>query len=278
MENPTLSIVVPCYNAEKYIGRCIESILNQSFEDFELIVVNDGSHDNSESIIKNFADQDCRIKYLSQENGGASNARNHGIEIAKGDWITFVDADDYIKPSYLSNFFDYELSQDTIYIQGFDVKAHDYERHERFNGNSKRLPAETALSEGKLLHHGFTWGRLYNAQTISEQNIRFNETISYKEDLLFMLEYINTGKYVQFIPKSDYIYCYRPGTLSSSRHSFSELQQINDLITCHLPKSENNNLHLYIRNFRSYCLQEMLTSIYSLRSSRQLPPPTICCH
>lgn len=95
------SIIVPVYNAEKYLDRCIKSILNQSFEEFELIIVNDGSNDQSLSIIKKYAHNDRRIKYKSQTNKGLSFARNTGIKLSSGNYIVFVDADDWIDPNYL---------------------------------------------------------------------------------------------------------------------------------------------------------------------------------
>ena len=94
--NPEISIIVPVYNVEKYLKRCIDSILNQSFTDFELILVDDGSTDNSGEIIDEYAIKDERIKVIHKENGGLSSARNVGIEYSKGNYIAFVDSDDYI--------------------------------------------------------------------------------------------------------------------------------------------------------------------------------------
>ena len=93
--NPEISIIVPVYNVEKYLKRCIDSILNQSFTDFELILVDDGSTDNSGEIIDEYAIKDERIKVIHKENGGLSSARNVGIEYSKGNYIAFVDSDDW---------------------------------------------------------------------------------------------------------------------------------------------------------------------------------------
>src|SRR5690606_18531829 len=94
--NPLISIVVPVYNSEKYLPECIESILNQNYANIELIIVNDGSTDNSLSIAEKFSENDSRIKILSQRNSGVSAARNLGISIAQGDYIGFVDSDDTV--------------------------------------------------------------------------------------------------------------------------------------------------------------------------------------
>lgn len=101
MEAIIISVIVPVYNAEKYLGRCIESILNQTFKDFELILINDGSEDNSGNICEIYAGRDPRIKVIHQENSGQASARNRGVLNASGEWITFVDADDMIQPQML---------------------------------------------------------------------------------------------------------------------------------------------------------------------------------
>lgn len=99
-----ISIIVPVYNIEKYLQRCIESILAQKFVDFELLLIDDGSKDKSGDICDNFALKDKRIKVFHKENGGVSSARNLGIAKAQGEWITFIDSDDWVSEDYLSSF------------------------------------------------------------------------------------------------------------------------------------------------------------------------------
>ena len=98
---PLISVVVPCYNQAQYLDECLQSVLNQTYQDWECIIVNDGSPDNTEEIAKNWVEKDTRFIYLSKENGGLSSARNAGIEIAKGEWILPLDADDKIGERYL---------------------------------------------------------------------------------------------------------------------------------------------------------------------------------
>jgi glycosyltransferase involved in cell wall biosynthesis len=102
MEYPQISIIVPVYNAENYLNRCVDSILTQTFTDFEIILVNDGSSDNSGAICDEYALKDNRIKVIHKRNGGVSSARNIGIENSIGKWITFIDADDYIEAGFLN--------------------------------------------------------------------------------------------------------------------------------------------------------------------------------
>ena len=97
MENPKISIIVPVYNAERYLHRCIDSILAQTFRDFELLLIDDGSKDNSGYICDEYAEKDERVKVWHKENGGVSSARNVGLDNARGEWVTFADSDDWLE-------------------------------------------------------------------------------------------------------------------------------------------------------------------------------------
>src|SRR5690606_6348044 len=117
------SIIIPIYNAEKYLVRCIQSILDQTYQNFELILVNDGSQDNSLSISERYAKKDDRIKVVSQKNQGVSSARNRGIELAKAEYVTFIDSDDFIASDYLKIFSsDAEIHNADIMISGTIIK------------------------------------------------------------------------------------------------------------------------------------------------------------
>ena len=107
MTQPTISIIVPVYNSEKYLGACIDSILSQYFRDFELILVDDGSRDSSPHICDDYTQKDSRVKVIHKENGGVSAARNDGLDIAKGEYVTFIDSDDWVERDYLSTLSNY---------------------------------------------------------------------------------------------------------------------------------------------------------------------------
>ena len=100
-KNFLISIIIPVYNVEIYIEQCLDSIKKQSYQNFEVIIVNDGSQDNTESICKKIAQSDARFKYFSKENGGVSSARNFGLDNANGHYITFIDGDDWVDPNHL---------------------------------------------------------------------------------------------------------------------------------------------------------------------------------
>ena len=125
MTQSQISIIVPVYNSEKYLDACIDSILSQSFRDFELILVDDGSKDSSAQICDEYASQDTRVRVIHKANGGVSAARNDGLDIAKGEYITFIDSDDWVEREYLetlSNYRDYDIvffSPRVIYEDGY---------------------------------------------------------------------------------------------------------------------------------------------------------------
>ena len=128
MNNPVLlSIIIPIYNKSKYIAKCLSSIIRQSYGCFEIIIINDGSTDDSEDVIQKFQIMDERIKLYSYSNGGVSVARNRGISMAQGKYIMFIDADDWIESGYLQRIMVYvERSDADIYIWGITKQIADY--------------------------------------------------------------------------------------------------------------------------------------------------------
>ena len=118
---PKVSVIVPVYKVEKYIGKCIESILSQTFKDFELILVDDGSPDSSGAICDQYAQKDSRIQVIHKTNGGVSSARNVGISKSNGEWLCFVDSDDTVDKDYIENF-GLEQYKSELFIQGYKKK------------------------------------------------------------------------------------------------------------------------------------------------------------
>ena len=171
-KKPLISIIVPVYNTEKYLEKCIESVLNQSFQDYEIILINDGSTDRSESICKQFAARDPRIILLSQSNKGLSEARNAGLRIVRGTYITGIDSDDWVKPDYLQTLFD------IITEYGADIAVSNYfEDHQEeivaFDSNDGTVSiynseeALTLLFINRDIRDHF-WGKLYRKELFDD--------------------------------------------------------------------------------------------------------------
>ena len=219
-----ISIIVPVYNVEKYIAECIESVLNQNFEDYELILVDDGSKDNSLSICREYAEKDERIRVFSKENGGVSSARNFGFDKAEGEYITFIDSDDYVSPDYCSILLSYMNESIGMVVLGLQKVFTDG----RISPIKHRLPegvysyenlAPQIIDDGTM--SGFTvhssCAILYRSEHIKTACLLFNSKVKYNEDGLFNAEYFITCGKDAYINYSQVIYSYRTNLQSATQ-------------------------------------------------------------
>lgn len=221
---PLLSVIVPVYNVEEQLSRCIESILKQTYTNFELILVNDGSKDSSGEICDFYAQKDSRVKVFHKENGGASSARNVGIENAIGEYICFVDSDDYVDENYLSSFFVDALTEDkyTLVIQSFmnEINSQIIKKTTFYEGLYNDNEFSKLFILNNLISKGSPFCKLYNTQIIKKNNLQFNSKIHYGEDLLFMLTYLSYVKNVYLSNKMHYHYVSTDSSLSKKYNSY----------------------------------------------------------
>lgn len=198
------SVIVPVYNSEKYLKRCIDSILHQTISDLELILVNDGSKDSSGKICDDYKKKDSRIVVVHQENGGVSKARNAGLDIAKGEYIVFVDSDDYVNDTYLEHL---DNDDADLVIAGFTCFERGKEKERIYKRQYYSLDDKSImcrlLEEGKL---SSVWGRKFKTDIIKENNIRLIEGQSIGEDVCFVCEYLFCCEDLLFISEVDYNY------------------------------------------------------------------------
>lgn len=194
-DNQLITIIVPVYNAANALSRGIESIINQSYTYWELILINDGSLDNSGEICDEYAKKDRRIKVFHSLNQGVSVARNRGIDNASGEWITFLDSDDWIEPYHLQTFYDQIKSGVDLGINSFIIDLKYVSRNIHLYECSTTNNAESInYFFGRLqLHSQFIWNKIFRRSILSEYTIRFNIDICLGEDNIFLLEYL---KYV----------------------------------------------------------------------------------
>lgn len=197
-----VSIILPTYNVEKHLPRCIESILNQTLSDFELLIIIDGSPDNSKLIAHEYARTDSRIRVFEKENGGVSNARNYGLEKAEGQFIYFVDADDWIDPNLLktSVCFIEEEDLDFIVLGYFhdiqNMRGETVSSRVVSPGNNffRKSNGTLAIDAQLLSLLGFVWNKLYRASFLELNNIKFDKEVDFGEDILFNTQvYINSS-------------------------------------------------------------------------------------
>ncbi|MDF7666417.1 glycosyltransferase family 2 protein [Orbaceae bacterium ESL0727] len=220
-----ISIIIPIYNAEKTIGRLLDCILSQSYSNWELLLINDGSKDNSQMICESFIAKDVRIKLYNQKNSGVSAARNKGIENATGKFITFIDSDDVIQDNYLQGLIDEFLSYNSpdLIIQGF-IEEHKKNKHRiREPGNNVCYFLEKNSDffySFKLLEYGYPFSKLFLNKIIDTNQLRFNENLTFCEDLVFLLKYIYYCKTIFVSNKTNYMYYFSAGSLSHRIHEF----------------------------------------------------------
>lgn len=225
MSAKCISIIIPIYNSESYLYRCLDSVLSQSYKNIEIILINDGSVDRSGEICNDYANRDKRIKVIHQQNKGVSVARNVGLDIATGDYVTFVDSDDWLGSEYISTLvacMDLEDS-DIIITNGTKVINNKYIVN-KFDEIGLLVNNEIDISS--LMYNGYAWGKLYRADMIKEKNIRFNVNLSLWEDLVFMFEYISFAKKIYFTNNIYYYYNDIPNSLSSRNLTFKETELI----------------------------------------------------
>lgn len=184
-----ISVIIPVYNVEKYLDKCIQSVVNQTYTNLEIILINDGSTDNSGCICDDWSRQDDRILVIHQKNSGVSKARNVGIEHAEGEYICFVDADDYLEGDGLKNLYS-KMKEDTQLVCGGYVDESIY-GNVCVNDFDKYDDLYECILHGT---GGVPWGKLYRKDIINNHHIRFHEEIYISEDMIFNLEY---GRYVQ---------------------------------------------------------------------------------
>lgn len=249
MENkPLISIIVPVYNVEKYIRRCLDSLIKQTYKNLEIIVVDDGSPDNSGAICDEYAKLDSRVKVIHKENGGVSSARNIGLDNISGEYVGFIDSDDYIALDMYEELYDILVANDA------DISMGCYSMES---------------SSGEFVPHcsSFTTDRFDKLQTISEMlkqvkytcslvdklfaskligKIRFDETISHNEDLLFVYQLMKNSRKAVYISKPIYYYCY------------------NEQSACRVKFSDKNTTMLKAQNFVLEDIKENMPEIYDV--------------
>ena len=213
-KEPLVSIIVPIYNAQDFLKDCITSILAQTYTEWELILINDGSTDNSEDICKVYSSSDRRIKYLKKTNGGVGSARNLGLRHISGDWVTFVDADDQIYPYFVETLVKLAINADCDSVcAGYvecDSKGNVLYSTENVHDYKFLTYKQSVLDFYQLnvfKYNGYIWNRLFRVSVIKDNNLSFNENIYYKEDGLFVMQFISKSKKnIPFTPYPVYKY------------------------------------------------------------------------
>jgi glycosyltransferase involved in cell wall biosynthesis len=217
-----ISVIVPVYNVEEYLPRCLDSIISQSHKNLQIILVNDGSTDGGGAICDRYAEKDSRIQVVHKANGGLSSARNAGLDVATGDWTGFVDSDDWIEPEMYERLLGYALDSGAE-IVSCGVVSHSYEGNvlkkrpvplpENFSAGQESLKVLLSTSN----YFGIAvWNKIYSHELLLKTKLRFDEKLRAAEDVLFTLEIFMRANHVCAMQYAPYHYCTRPTSIQGT--------------------------------------------------------------
>lgn len=277
---PLVSIIIPIYNVEKYIDDCLKSVVNQTFRNIEIILVNDGTKDNSMQIVKRYAESDGRIKVINKINGGLSSARNAGLDIAKGDYIVFVDSDDFIENNMIEEMYN------TAYNNNSDIIMCGYNRVNTDFVYKVKPPIDCNIKYNKVDIYNiitnsqnyitwFVWRNMYKSDLLNNNKIRFNESVKIGEDSCFNLEAFLSSNSIMCIDKELYNYRNNPNSLTQKKYQ-TNLEEIliiqyNEKIKIY--KTHNMNKNAFVNldlSFITHSLNSIISNIYNGTSNNKL--------
>lgn len=214
---PLATIVVPAYNASEYIGECIESLLAQTYQDIEILIVDDGSTDGTAGLVRRYADVDSRVKLFCNENRGVSHSRNFAIDRGTGDYLLFVDADDIVSPDFVETLvrplFDGACEMSAVGISSFSASA------PMFSSGSMHIYENDDKYRACLdICGGFAWNKGFLYCIVKDKEIRFDENIAQSEDMLFLLDYLEQCRIISHNDGARYGYRQRRESAANNQH------------------------------------------------------------
>ena len=211
---PRISVIIPVYNVEKYLARCLDSVLAQRFPDVEILCIDDGSTDGSLSLLREYAAKDSRIRVLEQKNSGASAARNAGLEAAKGTWIAFVDSDDEVLPDIWTTLLEDAGDADAVCFSAEELREENGRRTSVDSGYfDVPFQGPRTLTDQDLVRLSMTvWDKLFRRAKVEDCALRFPEGVHF-EDNVFVLNFFALNRNVHFEPRRLYRYIRREGSV-----------------------------------------------------------------
>ena len=249
--NPLISVIVPIYKVEEYLSRCVDSIINQTYKNLEIILVDDGSPDNCPKICDDYAKVDSRIKVIHKKNGGLSNARNAGMKVATGEYISFIDSDDYISLDFINVLYDTIVSVNSDIVECNVVKFYEDNHFDEYNDDLKVKNYNTVDGLSSLIsEHPFkqhVWNKLYRSDLVFDVPFAVGKL---NEDEFWTYQIFGRAKKVTKINKTMYYYFQRESSIMGERYNIRRLDALEGI----------NNRCLYInKNFPSLSLKAKLS-------------------
>ncbi len=228
MHHKIVSVIVPVYNVEKYLDRCVESIVSQTYKNLEIILIDDGSPDNCPKMCDDWAKKDSRIKVIHKENGGVSSARNCGLDEAKGEYISFVDSDDWIEDSHIEKMVSYINDTDCV-IAGYTKENTTGKINCSLSFVNVDLAKIDKTPIGEVFWNGYIhpcWNKLFKKETLKKSSIQFQEEIHLSEDSLFCIQYLKCCKKMAVTDETTYHYWIDEQCLSLSKKIYPDIFDI----------------------------------------------------
>lgn len=228
MISPQISIIIPVYQVEEYLAYCIDSVLAQTFLDWELLLIDDGSPDRCGQICDAYARKDGRIRVFHVENGGVGSARNIGIRQAQGEWLTFIDSDDWIAPDFIASLM--EPAMDDPYLDFIHGGCQNYQDSVGYSIN-QQYDYYKGEDVCKLLNlfRGLVVSKLFKKSIIDKADLYFDEQMKIAEDYVFTLDYLAYVRRYCFIESTGYFYRYRPMSATKSGKRREAKEQLTGL-------------------------------------------------
>lgn len=213
-----VSIIVPVYNVEKYLRKCLDSLINQTLKDIEIICINDGSTDKSLEILEEYKNRDSRIILLNQENSGQSVARNRGIEIAKGEYLGFVDPDDWVDLDYYEKLYNAASTNDTDIAVGGIIRVTGIKKKKFLNFEKETITDNTNLKFElcDVPKKSYVWNKIYKTEKLKEIGLEFEKGIFY-EDCIFTPQALFYLRKIVTVPNIYYYYLRRGNSTVKQR-------------------------------------------------------------
>ncbi|MBE7712495.1 MAG: glycosyltransferase [Cyanobacteria bacterium SIG26] len=214
MSNISVSVIVPVYNVEKYLERCLDKLINQTLKSIEIICINDGSKDNSREILAKYAQKDNRIIIIDQENAGLSAARNAGMEIAKGEYIGFVDSDDWVDLDFYEKLYNAAKENDCDIAVADFIRQHPKKQKKRLHFTEEKIyeTTEDKYLICKTFREGCVWNKIYRTQMLKDINLKFVVGMYY-EDRDFTARSLHFSKKLVTVPDTYYNYFVNPKSI-----------------------------------------------------------------
>lgn len=255
--NYMVSVIIPVYNVEKFLNRCVDSILSQTYKNIEIILVDDGALDSSPQICDEYAHKDTRVNVVHKQNGGLASARNAGLKVAKGDYILFVDSDDWIKGNTVEELLNIAIENQVDFVRFIPVSAGYPDRPDGtpINFGTEDFMEEGVYNKGKMIKDIYprlfvtpqltmgpivaAWRSLYNRKFLVDNNLYFDEEVKYSEDAIFSAKVVYNSNKFYYI-KGGYYYNYFYNTSSITKSFKKDRWDICKILSSTLKKEFEN--------------------------------------